>query len=41
MSRYANNLFAAVAAVLIMAGSFGALVIVPPAQAALATPVLA
>lgn len=43
MTRFANQLFAAFAAVLIMAGSFGALVTVPAtsSQAMLAAPVLA
>ncbi|WP_435418868.1 hypothetical protein WAB17_04750 [Parerythrobacter aurantius] len=43
MPRFTQNLFAAFAAVMIMAGSFGAIVTVPPAQAqaALVTPTLA
>ena len=43
MPRFAHNLFAALAAVMIMAGSFGAIVNVPPASAhtALSAPQLA
>ena len=33
MPRFANQLFAAFAAIIIMAGSFGAIAHVPPAQA--------
>lgn len=43
MSRFTNQLFAAFAAVMIMAGSFSALVTVPQAQtvAIMAAPALA